>query len=122
MRATGVRFVAVAGDFMFIRDIALVLKARMGAAANEVPTGQPRRPVERVLGWTPRSNEDAIVATAASLMRLGLLKSYPHIPSGTSTAAELAQSAVGDLPQGISAISACPAASSLDSNAARIAN
>jgi len=28
----------------------------------------------RVLGWAPRSNEEAIVATAESLMRLGLLK------------------------------------------------
>ena len=28
----------------------------------------------RVLGWAPRSNEDAIVATAESLLRLGLLR------------------------------------------------
>ena len=28
----------------------------------------------RLLGWTPRSNEDAIVATAESMVRLGLLK------------------------------------------------
>jgi hypothetical protein len=28
----------------------------------------------RVLGWTPRSSEEAIVATAESLLRLGLLK------------------------------------------------
>ena len=28
----------------------------------------------RVLGWQPRSSEDAIVATAESLMRLGLLR------------------------------------------------
>jgi dihydroflavonol-4-reductase len=27
-----------------------------------------------VLDWTPRSNEEAIVATAESLLRLGLLK------------------------------------------------
>jgi nucleoside-diphosphate-sugar epimerase len=27
----------------------------------------------QVLGWTPRSNEDAIVATAESLVRIGLL-------------------------------------------------
>jgi nucleoside-diphosphate-sugar epimerase len=26
---------------------------------------------KRVLGWAPRSNEDAIVATAESLLRLG---------------------------------------------------
>jgi dihydroflavonol-4-reductase len=29
---------------------------------------------KRLLGWTPRSREDAIVATAERLMRLGLLK------------------------------------------------
>ena len=31
----------------------------------------------RMLGWAPRSNEDAIVATAESLVRLGLLKDSP---------------------------------------------
>ena len=29
---------------------------------------------KRVLGWAPRSNEESIVATAESLVRLGLLK------------------------------------------------
>ena len=29
---------------------------------------------KRVLGWAPRSNEESIVATADSLVRLGLLK------------------------------------------------
>jgi dihydroflavonol-4-reductase len=29
---------------------------------------------QRLLGWAPRSNEEAIVATAESLLRLGLLK------------------------------------------------
>jgi dihydroflavonol-4-reductase len=28
----------------------------------------------RMLGWVPRSSEEAIVATAESLVRLGLLK------------------------------------------------
>ena len=28
----------------------------------------------RVLGWSPRSSEDAVVATAESLLQLGLLK------------------------------------------------
>ena len=28
----------------------------------------------RVLGWTPRSREEALVASAESLLRLGLLK------------------------------------------------
>jgi nucleoside-diphosphate-sugar epimerase len=102
-RARSERFLAIAGDFMSIRDIALVLKARMAAAAKRVPTWQLpnwmvrlaalRDPgvkqilpnlgkrknashdkAKRVLGWVPRSNQDAIVATADSLVRLGLLR------------------------------------------------
>src|SRR5215468_4342437 len=38
--AKGERFLAVAGDFMSVRDIARVLKARMGAQARRVPTLQ----------------------------------------------------------------------------------
>jgi nucleoside-diphosphate-sugar epimerase len=101
--ARGERFLAVAGDFLSIRDMALVLKARMGAAARRVPTrelpgwllriaalfdpavkqllpelGRPRNATNekarRLLGWAPRPNEEAIVATAESLLRLGLLK------------------------------------------------
>jgi len=101
--AKGERFLAVAGDFMSVRQIAEVLKERMGAAAKRVPTRQlpnwlvrlaalrdpavrlilpelgktknaTNEKARRVLGWAPRSNEDAIVATAESLMRLGLLK------------------------------------------------
>jgi nucleoside-diphosphate-sugar epimerase len=101
--AKGERFLAAAGDFMAMVDIARVLKARMGAAASKTPTRQlpnflvrvaalmdpaarlilpelgkvknaSNEKARRVLGWTPRSNEEAIVATAESLMRLGLLK------------------------------------------------
>ncbi len=101
--AKGERFLAVAGDFLSMRDIALVLKRRMGAAAKRVPTRQlpnwvvrlaalrdpavrqilpelgkaknaTSEKATRLLGWAPRSNEDAIVATAESLVRLGLLK------------------------------------------------
>jgi nucleoside-diphosphate-sugar epimerase len=38
--AKGERFLAVAGDFMSIVEIAKVLKARMGASAKRVPTRQ----------------------------------------------------------------------------------
>jgi len=38
--ARGERFLAVAGDFMSIKDIARVLKARMGGSAKRVPTLQ----------------------------------------------------------------------------------
>src|SRR5262245_47371494 len=101
--AKGERFLAVAGDFMSVRDIARVLKARMGAQARHVPTRQlpnwlvriaalrdpavrqilpelgkvknaTHAKATRILGWTPRSNEEALVATAESLVRLGLLR------------------------------------------------
>jgi dihydroflavonol-4-reductase len=101
--AKGERFLAVAGDFMTIQDIAKVLKARMGAAARRVPTkilpdwmvrlaamgdaavaqivpelgkykNASNAKARGLLGWAPRSNEDAIVATAESMLRLGLLK------------------------------------------------
>jgi nucleoside-diphosphate-sugar epimerase len=101
--AKGERFIAVAGNTVSMRDIALVLKARMGTAARRVPTreipnwvvrlaalrdpavkailpelGQIKNAANekarRVLDWTPRSGEESIVATAESLVRLGLLK------------------------------------------------
>ena len=104
--ARGERFLAVAGDFMSILDIAKVLKARMGASAKKVPTRQlpdwlvrlaamrdpavkqilpelgkvknaTNEKAKRMLGWAPRSNEESILATAESLVRLGLLKDSP---------------------------------------------
>jgi nucleoside-diphosphate-sugar epimerase len=101
--ARGERFLAVAGDFMSVSDIAKVLKARLGAAARRVPSREvPNWLVRivalfdptakqilpelgkvkngsgdkatRLLGWAPRSREDAIAAAAESLVRLGLLK------------------------------------------------
>jgi nucleoside-diphosphate-sugar epimerase len=100
--ARGERFLAIGGDFMSMLDIAKVLKHRLGAAAKNVPDRQlpdwlvrlaarfspvarqalpelgrwknaSNEKAKRVLGWTPRSNEDAIVATAESLLKLGLL-------------------------------------------------
>jgi nucleoside-diphosphate-sugar epimerase len=105
--ARGERFLAVAGDFMSIRDIALVLKSRLGAAARRVPTRQlpnwlvrlaalrdpavkqilpelgkfknaTNAKAKSVLGWAPRSREEAIVASAESLVQLGLLKDSPR--------------------------------------------
>jgi nucleoside-diphosphate-sugar epimerase len=101
--AKGERFLAVAGDFMSIREIAVALKTRLGTAARRVPTREvpnwmvraavlldpavkqilpelgkvkngSGEKARRLLGWTPRSRDDAIVAAAESLMRLGLLK------------------------------------------------
>jgi dihydroflavonol-4-reductase len=104
--AKGERFLAVAGDFLSMLDIAKILKARMGASAKRVPTRQlpnwmvrlaalrdpaiklilpelgkrkngTNEKARRMLGWMPRSNEEALVATAESLVRLGLLKDSP---------------------------------------------
>ncbi len=101
--AKGERFLAVAGDFMWIVEIAQVLKARMGDAAKRIPTRQlpnwlvrlaalkdpavkqiipelgkwknaTSEKAKKVLGWSPRSGEDSLVATAESLLRLGLVK------------------------------------------------
>ena len=104
--AKGERFLAVAGDFLSMLDIAKMLKSRMGASAKRVPTrqlpnwvvrlGSLRDPAiklilpelgkrknatnekaRRLLAWSPRSNEESLVATAESLVRLGLLKDSP---------------------------------------------
>jgi dihydroflavonol-4-reductase len=100
--AQGERFLAIAGEPMAATDIARILKSRMGAAAARAPTRQipdwaikliavfdpevrqiapelgkawraSNEKARRLLGWSPRSNEDAILATAESLVRLGLL-------------------------------------------------
>jgi nucleoside-diphosphate-sugar epimerase len=101
--AKGERFLAVAGDVIKLIDVAMILKKRLGPIARRVPTrempdwvvrllakfmpdlrliapelGNVRNltnaKAKRILNWTPRSNEDCIVATAESLQRLGLLK------------------------------------------------
>lgn len=101
--AKGERFLAVAGDFMSMLDIAKILKDRMGPIAQRVKARQlpdwmvrlaalrdpaiklitpelgklknaTNEKAKRVLGWAPRSNEDSIIATAESLVQLGLLK------------------------------------------------
>jgi nucleoside-diphosphate-sugar epimerase len=99
--AKGERFIAVSGNAMSMREIATVLKARLGDAAKNVPTRQlpnwvvrlgaqfdpamrqltpmlgkirhaTSAKAERMLGWKPRSREDAIVATAESLLKFGI--------------------------------------------------
>ncbi|MEE2691789.1 MAG: aldehyde reductase [Pseudomonadota bacterium] len=101
--AKGERFLAVAGDFMSILEISRTLKARLGNAAKKAPNrelpnwlvrlaslrdpavkqilpelGKRKNAVNekarRLLGWTPRSREEAVVATAESLIRLDLVK------------------------------------------------
>jgi nucleoside-diphosphate-sugar epimerase len=101
--AAGERFLAVAGDPIAFHDLALLLRRHLGADARHVPTRtlprwlvhagalvspelraiapQLRRPraashekATRMLGWTPRTPQEAIIASARSLVRLGLVK------------------------------------------------
>ncbi len=98
--AAGERFLAIAGDFMTMRDMALVLRSRLGDDARRVPTRQlpdwlvrlvgrfdagvgqlatelgtdknaTSAKAQRVLGWQPRSREDALVSSAEALVALG---------------------------------------------------
>jgi nucleoside-diphosphate-sugar epimerase len=100
--AKGQRFLAVSGESISMQGIALILRSRIGEAASRAPTkvmpdwivrfaglfspalaqavpelGRVKRftneKAKRVLGWNPRSNEEAILGTAESLVRLGLL-------------------------------------------------
>jgi dihydroflavonol-4-reductase len=100
--ARGERFLAISGESMWLVDVAKILRRRLGAAASKVPTrvvpnwvvrlAALRNPAlrglvpllgvslnatgekaRRLLGWAPRSSEEAIVAAAESLLRLGLL-------------------------------------------------
>jgi len=101
--AKGERFLAVAGDFISVTGVATVLKTRLGPLGKRVTTrelpswvvraaalvskearaavpdlGKTKNATSdkarRLLGWSPRSREDAIIATAESLSRLHLLK------------------------------------------------
>lgn len=95
----GERFIAAAGEPVWLADVARILRERLGDAAAKVPTteipddavraaaaddpsleriarevGKLRHlsaeKARRVLGWAPRSTEEAVVATAESLLRL----------------------------------------------------
>lgn len=101
--AAGERFLAIAGESMWMIEVAEVLRRHLGGAASKVPTrvmpnwmarmaanqnstmraavpmlginmNATAEKAKRLLGWSPRSREDAIVATAESLIRLGLLQ------------------------------------------------
>jgi nucleoside-diphosphate-sugar epimerase len=101
--ANGQRYLACAGDFMLFVEIARTLKERLGAAARRVPARElpdllvrlvalvdpvarqivpelgkfknaTSAKAQQQLGWMPRSREDAVVATAESLVQLGLVK------------------------------------------------
>lgn len=101
--AAGERFLAVSGDAISFPDLAKLLRAHLGAHARHVPKrvipdwlvrmgalanpelravapqlhrsqGASSEKAERMLGWHPRPLEDAILASAESLVRLGLVR------------------------------------------------
>ncbi|QMW05688.1 SDR family oxidoreductase [Spirosoma foliorum] len=102
-QANGQRFIAVAGDGFSLLDVANVLRKNLGEKAANVPTRElpnwlikllalfnpklkavepylgmvKRASSEKAisqLGWKPRSTEEAILATATSLINLGIVK------------------------------------------------
>ncbi|MGY3489104.1 dihydroflavonol-4-reductase [Bradyrhizobium sp. USDA 4011] len=102
-KAGGERFLAVAGETMSVLQVARLLRRKLGSKARRVPRFQApdwmirlaarRSPLARaalpllgkvrrstsakaqnLLGWRPRGNEEMVVATAESLIRLGLVK------------------------------------------------
>lgn len=102
-KAAGERFLATAEEVLSMHEIGLVLRRRLGKAARHVPRwelpnwlmrlvalrdpmvrmilpqlGIVRRATgakaRRLLGWAPRTAEEAILASAESLIRLGLVK------------------------------------------------
>ena len=101
--ARGERFLATAGDFLSVLQMAKILKDGVGDAARKIPTRRlpdwlvrlvalfdpevkgvtpelgkrknaSNEKASRLLGWAPRSPREAILATARSLSELGLLK------------------------------------------------
>lgn len=102
-KANGERFLATTGNALSMLDIAQILKKNLGEVAAKVPTKEMPNWIVRIaakfnpslrmlatllgkyaetsgdkakqlLNWSPRSNEDAIMATADSMLQLGLIK------------------------------------------------
>lgn len=100
--ANGERFLAASGESLWMVEIARLLNQRLGKGAKKVSTrvlpnwfirvvalfnpamrgivphlgvnmNASGDKAKRLLGWAPRSREDAIVATAESLIKLGLV-------------------------------------------------
>lgn len=101
--AKGQRFLALAGDSLSLSDIASMLKSKMGDEANNVTTrvlpnwlvriaalfnpaaknivsqlgrikNASNEKARTLLGWSPRTNEEAIMAAVESLARFGAIK------------------------------------------------
>jgi len=102
--AKGERFLATSGESLWLAEIAKLLKQHAGPVSGRVSTrtlpnllirslaitnpamkgmlpllgadlNASGEKAQRLLGWTPRSREDAILASAESLFRLGLVAS-----------------------------------------------
>ena len=100
--ARGERFIAISGQSLLMVEVARILKRRLGSAASRVSTlelpnwlvriaarcnpslrgivpllgvnlNSTSEKAMRLLDWRPRPPEDAIVATAESLIKLGLV-------------------------------------------------
>jgi dihydroflavonol-4-reductase len=100
--AKGERFIATSGSCMTMQEMAFLLKERLGEAARRVPTrmvpnwvvkfismfdrsvaqivpdlgksiNATNEKARRVLDWQPRPREEAVIATAESLVKLNLL-------------------------------------------------
>jgi dihydroflavonol-4-reductase len=102
-KANGERFLATSGNALSMLDVAMILKRNLGDDAKNVPTKEMPNWIikivalfnpslrmigtllgnyaqasgakaEKVLNWSPRTNEEAIIATAKSFLQLGLIK------------------------------------------------
>ncbi len=100
--AASQRFIAASGDLLSMLDVARILRAHLGDAASKVPTRElpnwlvrlasrfdrtlkPLVPLldstrratsakaQRLLGWQPRTPQEAIIATAGSLLAFGVV-------------------------------------------------
>jgi nucleoside-diphosphate-sugar epimerase len=101
--ARGQRFLALAGEVLSLLDIALMLRRKMGDEARNITTkvlpdwlvriaalfnplaknivpqlsrvkNASNEKAKRLLGWTPRTNEEAIMAAVESMSRFGVIK------------------------------------------------
>lgn len=91
--AGGERFLAVSGTAMTLAEVADIIRSRLGASAKRVPVLIPEQQVKttdtsprrnasnakarNLLGWSPMLPEDAMVSTAESLFRTGLVTKTP---------------------------------------------
>ncbi len=101
-QAQGERFLALAGNCLSMHDFSMILKNNLGELAHRVPTrvlpnwlvrsialispqaklvvselgkvkNASNQKARILLGWDPRTNEEALLATARSLVEFGLL-------------------------------------------------